>query len=151
MREVERILVAVDFSPHSSKALECAIDLGKRYGAELHLLHCYQTNPIGVLPYEIRSPVEFEQEIVSTARRHLAEWGAKVRSEGLAVEEHLTPRFPSEAIVDLAREIAAGLIVMGTRGQSGLSHVLLGSVAERTLRRAPCPVLTVHAPQVEPA
>ena len=147
MREVKRILVAVDFSPHASKALDCAIELGKRFGAELHLLHCYQTNPIGVLPYQVASPVSFEREIVEAAQRHLAEWGAKVSGEGLQIEEHVTPRVPSEAIVELAREIAADLIVMGTRGQGGLSHVLLGSVAERTLRTAPCPVLTVHAEQ----
>jgi len=53
---------------------------------------------------------------------------------------------PSEAIVMTAKEIGADLIVMGTRGLSGFKHVLLGSVAERTVRLAPCPVMTVHAP-----
>ena len=67
----------------------------------------------------------------------------------MAVEQTLTPMLPSEAISSAAQELGADLIVMGTRGLTGLKHVMLGSVAERTIRIAPCPVLTVKAEQPE--
>jgi nucleotide-binding universal stress UspA family protein len=70
-------------------------------------------------------------------------WVAKVKSAGVAVESTVTPTAPVEAIERTAEEIGADLVVMGSRGLTGLKHVLLGSVAERTLRTAPCPVLTV--------
>ncbi len=63
--------------------------------------------------------------------------------EGIQCESHLIAQTPSAAIVEAAEQIGADLIVMGTRGLSGLKHILLGSVAERTVRVAPCPVMTV--------
>jgi nucleotide-binding universal stress UspA family protein len=78
------------------------------------------------------------------AAGHLDQWADKVRAEGAPVEATVTPVFACEAIVKVAREINADLIVMGTRGLTGLKHVLLGSVAKRTIRVAPCPVLTVR-------
>jgi nucleotide-binding universal stress UspA family protein len=65
--------------------------------------------------------------------------------QGVQTEEHLSPLFPPEGIAESAAEVGADLIVMGTRGLTGFKHVLLGSVAERTVRTAPCPVLTVKA------
>ena len=73
------------------------------------------------------------------------EWRAKAMLEGIEVGVSLSSRFPSLEISETAAEIGADLIVMGTRGLSGIKHVLLGSVAERTLRLAPCPVLTLKA------
>ena len=63
MREIRKILVPVDFSTHAERALETAIELAKLFGAEVHLLHCYQTNPIGIAPYEVTSPVDFERDV----------------------------------------------------------------------------------------
>ena len=145
MRRIEKILVPVDFSEHSARALEMAIDLAKAFGAEIHLLHCYQVQPLSISPYGIALPEGFDRDVRQAAESRTDEWRAKVTLEGIEVEVSLSSRFPSLEISETASGVGADLIVMGTRGLSGIRHVLLGSVAERTLRLAPCPVLTVKA------
>ena len=140
---MQTILVPTDFSTHSEKALEVAKRLAKLSGGKIHLLHCYQINVGGVSPYGITVPEEFNRQVRDAAAKQVDDLEQKVAADGIAVESHITPRFPSEAVSDLAEELGADLIVMGTRGSTGLKHILLGSVAERTLRIAPCPVLTV--------
>lgn len=142
--ELRTILVPIDFSDDSAKALDYAIELAKLFpGAKLHLMHCYPINVGGVSPYGIVIPESFDRECREAATRQLDVWAEKVTAAGVPVECTVTSRFPSEAIASHAEDIGADLIVMGTRGLTGLKHVLLGSVAERTLRVAPCPVLTV--------
>lgn len=145
MSRIEKILVPVDFSEHSAKALEMAIDLAKALGASIQLLHCYQIQPAGVSPYGIVLPESFDRDLREAAGRQLGEWRDKVVAQGVEAEATLSSMFPSLAISETASEVGSDLIVMGTRGLSGIKHVLLGSVAERTLRVAPCPVLTVKA------
>jgi nucleotide-binding universal stress UspA family protein len=149
MTRIRTILVPVDFSAHSAKALDSAVDLAKVFGAGIHLLHCYQINVGGVSPYGLVIPEDFDREVRAAAEQKLHEWAERARAEGIAVEEQLSPMFPAATLADTAEEISADLIVMGTRGLTGLRHVLLGSVAERTIRVAPCPVLTVKAPREE--
>ena len=145
MERIERILVPVDFSDHSSKAVDVSVGLAKAFGAKLTLLHCYQINVGGISPYGLVLPESLDRDVRDAASRKLAEWRGKVEAEGVEVEDLVTPIFPSEAICNQAEEMSADLIVMGTRGLTGVRHVLLGSVAERTIRSAPCPVLTVKA------
>jgi nucleotide-binding universal stress UspA family protein len=142
-RHIARILVPVDFSEHSRRAFEEAIGLAESYGAQLHLLHCYQLDPINVSPYGIVVPATFEQDIRRAALQRLSEWSDKAAALKLRVQEHIAVDFPSEQIVSTAERLAIDLIMMGTRGLTGFKHVLLGSVAERVIRHAPCPVLTV--------
>lgn len=137
------ILVAVDFSNDSARALRYAVELARRFGAKIYLLHSYPIHVGGIAPYGMVVPESFERDCREAASKHLGQWADKVSAEGVEVEFTVTPVFASEAIAKLAREIGADLIVMGTRGLTGLKHVLLGSVAERTIRVAPCPVLTV--------
>jgi nucleotide-binding universal stress UspA family protein len=142
--QIDRILVAIDFSPHSDRALEYAIGLAKRLGAKLDLIHAYHVAlPIGP-PNQVAVPPQFWSDVRNAAERRLQEELQKVKAAGLEAEAHLTPMPPTPAIVDTAEEIGADLIVMGTRGHTGLKHVLLGSVAERTLRMAHCAVLTIR-------
>jgi len=101
---------------------------------------------------KILVPVDFSEpnyfaEIRDSASRQLAEWQEKHVPAAIPVDASTMSEFPFEAIVTTANEIGADLIVMGTRGLSGFKHVMLGSVAERTVRLAPCPVMTVHAPE----
>ena len=145
MERIERILVPVDFSDHASKAVDAAIGLAKVFGSKITLMHCYQINVGGVSPYGLVIPESLDRDIRDAATRKLAEWCEKVEAAGVAVDDLVTPVFPSEAICNQAEEMSADLIVMGTRGLTGVRHVLLGSVAERTIRTAPCPVLTVKA------
>ena len=143
---VETILVPVDFSEHSTAALKAAIEFARVFGSKLHLLHCYQIQPGGISPYGITIPSSYFAEIRDAASRQLAEWQEKHVPADMPVELSTMSEVPSQTIVKTAKEIGADLIVMGTRGLSGFKHVMLGSVAERTVRLAPCPVMTVHAP-----
>jgi nucleotide-binding universal stress UspA family protein len=142
-RRIARILVPVDFSDHAQRALETAIDLAKTFGADLHLLHCYQIHPSSVSPYGIIVPETFEHDIRMAALQRLSEWREKASARGIRVQEHITAHFPSEEICSISERLGIDLIVMGSRGLTGLKHLLLGSVAERTIQNAKCAVLTV--------
>lgn len=137
------ILVPTDFSPHSEMALEHAIGLAKQFDGKVHLLHCYAVYVGAVSPYGIAVPRSYEKECREAAVDQIEEWVDKVKAAGIAVEMVVTPDAASDAIAATAEEIGADLIVLGSRGLTGLKHVLLGSVAERVVRTAPCPVLTV--------
>ena len=139
------ILVPVDFSEHASHALDAAVELAKHFGAKLHLIHVYPIQPIMVAPYEVSIPIDIEKSIRESANQKLREWAERAVQAGVEVETTSAADTPAEAIARLAQDIRADLIVMGTRGLTGFKHVLLGSVAERTLRIAPCPVLTLKA------
>ena len=147
MKAVHKILVPIDFSEHSQRALEEAIALAKKFGAELHLLHCLELfTPIAFAPYnatDYRAFDSLRQDFYQAAQAQLSNWSRRAAAAGVSVREHLAEKRASEAAIELARKIGADLIVMGTQGFSGLKHLLLGSVAERTVRLAPCPVLTV--------
>ena len=95
------------------------------------------------MPDEIAIPTEFWAGVRDAATRRVEAAVASARAAGIAVEPHLVEGPPAEAIREVAEQTSADLIVIGTRGHTGLKHVLLGSVAERTLRHAPCAVLTV--------
>lgn len=138
----QRILVSVDFSGASREAMREAARLAAQLGSELTLVHVWQpplasvTLPQGVL-----------DDVVAAARRLLVEWGQEAEGLGARrVTTSLLSGTPWHEIVELAaREPPYDLIVVGTHGTSGIKHVLLGSVAERVLRHAPCPVLAVRA------
>jgi len=140
------ILVPHDFSPHSEAAWVRAERLAEATGARLYLLHVvhapflHALTPLGVVPFSIPS-VAIEGALVSAEERlhQIAD-----RSEQ-KVEVQVIEGPPTYWIPAVAERIHADLIVMGTHGRRGLVRALLGSVAERTLRRAPCPVLTVRA------
>jgi universal stress protein A len=143
---LNRILVPVDFSPSSAAAVEYAIEFAKAVGAEIDLLHSYQINPGAITPYGPVFPDSLFDAIRSAAAEQLAKVYDQVHASGIKAKTHLSCNVPSYAIVDAAEELSSDLIIMGTRGLTGLKHVFLGSVAERTLRHAPCAVLTVNLP-----
>jgi len=141
---IQTALVPLDFSESSDAALAFAVGLAKTIGARLELFHAYHL-PIGV-DYDLSLPVELLPRVRDAAAARLDEAAAKVRAEGVEARGHVAEGVASQAICDAAKRLGADLIVMGTRGRSGLEHVLLGSVAEHTLRIAPCPVITVPRP-----
>jgi nucleotide-binding universal stress UspA family protein len=145
--EFRTILVPHDFSPDANAALEAALDLARRLGAEVHLVHSYQ-QPIDVLsPYGVAIPAGVIPEIRDAALARLRAIAERHAGSGVALHVRVVEGTPSLAITDAAEQLRADLIVMGTRGLTGLRHLLLGSVAERTVRTARCPVLTVKAPE----
>jgi len=143
METIERIIVAVDFSKHADQALEVAVEFAKQFGAELHLVHALDVRIPVMTPYEVVIPTAFIEQARGAVASKLDVLVQKVATEGVTATSHLSEAPAASAIVELAEKLGADLIVMGTRGHTGLKHVLLGSVAERTLRHAPCSVLTV--------
>jgi nucleotide-binding universal stress UspA family protein len=142
-----QILVATDFSEHSARAVRAAASLAQRFRARLHLVHAFGLPVVTASPYDVVLTGAILDEARAHARRSLEEAAQEPKAAGTEVEVHLAHTPAPEAITEQARELAADLIVMGTHGHTGLKHVLLGSVAERTLRTAPCSVLTVKAVQ----
>ncbi len=145
MSRFHTIVAALDFSEHCEAALDRAIVIASEAGATLHLLHAYEV-PLGSIPiYDFQVPQSMLDAVRDAAARRIEKARAKAEAAGVVCRTHLTASPPTPAIVDTARSLQADLIVMGTRGLSGFQHALLGSNAERTVRLAPCPVLTVKA------
>ncbi len=145
MTQFLKILVPVDFSDHSTAAQETAVEIAKTVGAKIWLLHCYQLHPGGVSPYGIAAPASDHDDVRDVVMHQLRESQEKVEAESAPAETSVSSEFPPQAIVEMAKNIDTDLIVMGMRGLTGIKHVMPGSVAERTVRLAPCPVLTVKA------
>jgi nucleotide-binding universal stress UspA family protein len=126
--------------------MEVAADLAQRFGAELVLLHAYPipgyTFPDGSV---VASP-KMMQELAEQTERHLGEWRADaerlVGAPRVGTEKAVGE--PAAEIVSYARSSGVDLLVLGTHGRTGLEHALMGSVAERVVRKAHCPVLTVR-------
>jgi len=136
------VLVAVDFEEASRHAIEVARELAGPLGAELCLLHVYQL-PVYTYPgLEPQLLPDLTREITLAAGRALAQLATDVGvARTLLREGDAAP-----AILAAAGEVGAALIVMGTHGRRGLSRAILGSVAEKVVRRSAIPVLTVRAP-----
>ena len=111
MAGFRKILVPIDFSTHSARALQTGIELAKQFGAKLHLLHCYQINVGAISPYGLVIPESFDRDIREAATRQLAQWREKATSQGVQAEAEVSPIFPSEAIASTAERIGADLIV----------------------------------------
>jgi len=145
----KRICCPIDFSDASRAAMEIAADLARRFGAELVLLHAYPipgyTFPDGSV---VASP-KMMQELADQAQRHLEEWRAEAErlSGNPRVLAEKAIGEPAAEIVSFARGRGVDLLVLGTHGRTGLEHALMGSIAERVVRRAHCPVLTVRPPR----
>ena len=143
-----RILVPTDFGDPADAAFEYAQALARRIGTSVHLLHVFEdpfqaagiSNEIyGVLPAEARETMLRDAE-ARLGYRALSAEDAEVHATTAIVTGE-----PSRAIVDYATVHKFDLIVMGTHGRRGVAHLFVGSVAERVVRTAPCPVLTVRA------
>lgn len=141
-RPIERILFATDFSIHSKRAALLACGLASRLGARVELLHVFMLPSSAIGPYGIPPSDEVVAELRERAQELLAEATQLFENSKVPVKPHLEQGLPSEVLAREAEDLQADLIVMGTRGNTGLKHVFLGSVTERTLRTAPCSVLT---------
>lgn len=144
MSDFKTLLVPYDFSEHARVALAAAADLAQRLSSDLHLVNVVQT-PIYAGAYGAAVPPYIDMnELENAAGNALREAADALQLSGSVTTHVVQSGQVSVAICDLAEELGVDLIVMGTHGRTGLAHVFLGSVAERTLRGAPCPVLTVQ-------
>lgn len=145
---ISRILVPTDFSEDAAAALDRAIDLAKAFGARIHLIHAYHVEipPIyGGFGADFSTPFDVLEPIRKQAESSMDELVEQVAAKGVEVEGRVVMEHAAGAIVEEAEQLPADLIVIGTRGLTGLGHILLGSTAERVVRLAPCPVMTVKA------
>jgi nucleotide-binding universal stress UspA family protein len=147
-----KILAATDFSEDSTLALGYAEELARRFGAEVLLLHVDQALPpvmaspeIGPV-MDIGAMTRIAEEQRMSAHRELDKIVNRLRDGGLKARSLLKVGSPFLEIIHTAKGENADLIVMGTHGRTGIVHVLMGSVAERVVQKAHCPVLTIRHP-----
>ena len=147
MIKIRRILCPIDFSDASHNAVRYAHEFAKGMGAHLVLLNVVEPRPMAVdmsLSY-----VPLEEDLEKAAREDLEEIIRSEREKGVEVQAEVQIGTPSEIILDRAEELDVNLVILGSHGKTGLSRLLMGSVAESVVRKAKCPVLIVKAEEKE--
>jgi nucleotide-binding universal stress UspA family protein len=139
MVSVAKVLVATDFGTAADAALGYGRELARTFGASLHLLHLVEN----VLRAMSADPTRLEEAALTQLVARLSDEDRRTLRARSVVE---TSDHPAASIVAYARAVNADLIVIGTHGRTGIERLVLGSVAERVMQSAPCPVLTVRAP-----
>ena len=153
MMTAQRFLVPIDFSADANQALAYAIDLASKLGARLTLLHVMQSPPRGGADMDVTVPhaySQFIQHLEAEVAHSMQACLERVTAGGLEGEIAVVHGVPFQEILDTAKKQQVDLIIMGTHGRTGLQHVLMGSVAEKVVRLAPCPVLVVRQPTIVP-
>ncbi|MDO8432617.1 MAG: universal stress protein [Candidatus Binatus sp.] len=138
-----KILCPIDFAEHSLAALEVALQLAQQNDAALHLLSIAPT-PAGAAGFQ-PVPMEPYPYVEKDMRQQLDNLARERIPPTTRCETHVVSGDPAERVLAAARDLGVDLIVMGTHGRKGLSHLVLGSVAERVVRESPVPVLTTHS------
>jgi nucleotide-binding universal stress UspA family protein len=152
----KKILVPVDFSEPARKAYETAVPLARESGGEIVLLYVgdIPETPDALDP-SMREVEKMYEDILkarlTNARALLQRWMEDYQHQGVTVSDCLAEGVPFERIIEVASEIGADLIVLGTHGRHGLRRIIIGSTTERVVRLAPVPVLTVRADGVKSA
>ena len=145
---LRKVLVATDFSATAGAAVAWAVEVARPHGATVRLVHAL-TLPTPVPGYVVADGLDFGQELRAAAQARLDQAADELAGGGTPVETDLRMGIPSQAILGAAEEWQPDLLVIGTRGLTGLAHLLLGSTAERVVQKAPCPVLSVHPEDAE--
>jgi len=146
MNTISKILVPIDFLPHSADSVRRALDIAQRYSAEVVLIHAYQPAEYpmsdGDVVYDERQLERVTEQVrarLDAVRREVDPIGRR------RVSARVVQGMPARAIVEAASSEPFDLIVMGTHGRTGVARVFSGSIAEHVMRHAPCPVLTVKS------
>lgn len=146
--KIKKILCPVDFSDNARYALDYACEFARMHGAGLEVLHVMIPPPSAIPDFAPMPafPEELLKQYEETCRAELDRFLEKERECGIPLTIALRYETPFLGIIHEAHEKEVDLIVMGTHGRTGLRHALMGSVAEKVVRKAPCPVLTVRHP-----
>ncbi|MBY0274582.1 universal stress protein [Candidatus Binatia bacterium] len=144
-KKIQTIVVATDFSEDARAALDWALDVARDHGARIVLTHAAAL-AASAAPDVVPVDDRWYRALEESARDELEAWARSVRSRNVAVETLLTYEPAAASIVEVAERHHADLLVVGTRGSTGLTRLFLGSVASRIVRRAKCPVVTTHSP-----
>lgn len=150
---IETIMVPVDFSENALLAVDYAIKLGKRFGSRILLVHVYHF-PVELLTdWSAYGTLGGSGELLEALRKEREEQMAALAREksasGLQIDARVLEGTPFSELVKAARNESADLLIMGTRGLTGIKHVLIGSTAEKVVRKAPCPVLVLKPENFE--
>ena len=146
--QFRHMLAPTDFSEYSKQAVASALELAKKFGAKLSILHVVELPPYPVEGYVPPSlTATFMEDLEREASQELAQVVPEAESAGVEVARLVTVGSPYHKIIDLAEAEQVDLIVMATAGRTGFSHLIMGSIAERVVRTASCPVLTIRPRQ----
>jgi nucleotide-binding universal stress UspA family protein len=140
----KHILVPVDFSKGSERAIEQAETLAAALGASLELFHAYQLPVLALPDSSVTVSPTYVADLTNRAQGELDRHRDNLRARGVNVTTKLTEGNPADAIVQRAESLPAMMVVLGTHGRGGFRRFLLGSTAERVVRTATVPVMTVH-------
>jgi nucleotide-binding universal stress UspA family protein len=146
----QRFLIPIDFSEYANQALEYAINLAGKLDACVTLLHVIQALPLGGVDMGVTLPYTYLQDLEAEIMQSMEACLARVTAAGLEGEIVVVHGVPFHEIVETAKSRKVDLIIIGTHGRTGLQHILLGSVAEKVVRLAPCPVLVARQPTIVP-
>ena len=139
------ILVPTDFGEPSEAALDYALDFARAFGAEIVLMHAYEIPMISFPDGAIVATADLTTRVLEGARIGLERQAASRQDSGVILRTLVKQDDPYHAVNETAAEVHADLIVMGTHGRTGIPRALIGSVAEKVVRTAKVPVLTIHA------
>ena len=148
-----RILAAVDFSDCSWEAVNCAISLAESLKAQLDIVHCWELSPWLQPEVTINKDgqtISLGMAIEHDVRRQMDAWLKRLGATPVRWTSRIVEGPPAERLLEMAERDEVDVIVMGTHGRSGLANLLEGSVAQKIVRGAPCPVLTVRALKPQP-
>lgn len=145
---IKRIVVPIDLSTCSLDALEYAVQFAKPFGASITILHAMEPVAYG-LDFSLSHAKEWKEQRAYLEKR-LTVLAACLKAQGLQADHVLKPGLPADSIASYVTQQGYDVMIMGTHGRRGLSHVLVGSIAGAMLRHAPCPVLTVRRLKVGP-
>lgn len=147
MKPFNKILTAIDFSENSDYAFDYALTLAKQFGSQLTILHVIN-EPVDLRGFYVPhiSFEQLEKEIEEGAEKMMAKFCGSKMGDFANFTTSIVTGIPYEEIIRTAQETAASLVVLGTHGRTGLDHLIFGSTAERVVRGASCPVLTIRLP-----
>jgi nucleotide-binding universal stress UspA family protein len=139
---LHHILIPLGFSPDAGWVLDYAIEFVQRFQARLTLLHVVHLPPIADV-----NLASYIGEVEAGAQQEMETYPKRVQEAGISATIRIVHGAPFQEIIDITKDIQADLIIMGTHDRTGVPHLLLGSVAERVVRMAPCPVLVTRRPE----
>ncbi len=138
---IKTILVPVDFSRPAEQAMNYALRLARIFGSQIRLLHVIEASTVVT---DSMTWVDFYSQVKAVTQPMLENLAKTIRHAGVQVKADLVRGTAYAEIVKQAKRHRVDLIVIGTHGRTGLQHLMMGSVAERVVRMAPCPVLSIH-------
>ena len=149
MKTFEKILIAIDFSENSEFAFEYALTLAMQFQSELMIMHVIN-EPVDLRGFYVPhiSFEQLEKEIEEGAEKMMQKFCQSRMGAYSNYQTTIVTGIPYEEIIKKAEDTGSSLIVLGTHGRTGLDHLIFGSTAERVVRSASCPVLTIRMPVV---